>query len=146
MAKFATGNSEEALDIVQDAMMILARRYAGRDAAEWGPLFHRILQNRIRDWYRRQGSRSRLFSWFSPHQDDKHPSEVVEDTVNQGPMQSLHNLHLGQALQEALATLPVRQQQTFLLRAWEGMNVAETAKAMGISAGSVTIAGGAGNA
>jgi len=137
MAKYATGNTEEALDIVQDAMMTLAKRYACRESAEWGPLFHRILQNRIRDWYRRQGSRNRLFSWFLSDEGGEHPIEVAEDTISQGPMQQLHNEDLALALQQALAMLPVRQQQTFLLRAWEGLNVAETANRMGISAGSV---------
>ena len=60
MAQLATGNREEALDIVQDAMLTLVKRYHQRDEAEWGALFHRILQNRIRDWYRRQKVKAKL--------------------------------------------------------------------------------------
>ena len=52
MAQIATGNKEEALDIVQDAMFKLVEKYASRDGEEWAPLFHRILQSRIHDWYR----------------------------------------------------------------------------------------------
>ncbi|MGB1879912.1 MAG: sigma-70 family RNA polymerase sigma factor, partial [Gammaproteobacteria bacterium] len=36
-----------------------------------------------------------------------------------------------------IKTLPTRQREALLLRVWEGMNVAETAKAMGCTSGSV---------
>ena len=49
IARIAIGDADEALDIVQDAMIKLVRRYSTRPPAEWRPLFYRILRNRIVD-------------------------------------------------------------------------------------------------
>ena len=60
-----------ALDIVQDAMMKLAERYGDHPAEEFPMLFQRILQNTIRDYYRRQKVRSfwtTLMSSLNPQQ------------------------------------------------------------------------------
>src|SRR3989338_1999966 len=53
-ALYAVRNEHTALDVVQDAMIKLAEKYGGKPAAELPPLFQRILQNTIRDYYRRQ--------------------------------------------------------------------------------------------
>lgn len=66
MAELATGNREDALELVQEAMIGLVSRYATRDQMDWPPLFHRILQSRIRDWYRRTRVRNRLLGWLQP--------------------------------------------------------------------------------
>lgn len=137
LARIATGNEDDALEIVQDAMLRLVQRYAGREAQEWGPLFHRILQSRIRDWYRRSVVRNRLRVWFGGAHSDDEPLENQPDPYSPGPLQQLEDQRFGSNLERALNALPNRQQQAFLLRAWEGMSVEETAAAMGCSAGSV---------
>jgi len=118
-------------------MLALARHYGGRDPSEWGPLFHRILQSRIRDWYRRQRTQHRWLAWLSPHDDDDDPLAALPDPGARRPEEQLGNTRAGAALETALGALPLRQQQAFLLRAWEGLDVAATAAAMGCSAGSV---------
>ncbi len=137
MARIATGNEDDALELVQEAMLTLAQRYAARDEQEWGPLFRRILQSRIRDWYRRSMVRNRFRVWFNRGEDEDEPLENQPDPAPDEPLHQLEMQRFGEALEKALGELPNRQQQAFLLRAWEGLSVEETAAAMGCSAGSV---------
>jgi RNA polymerase sigma-70 factor (ECF subfamily) len=140
MAEIATGDRDEALDLVQDAMLRFVRHYGAREAGEWGPLFHRVLQNRIRDWFRYTQVRSRWIRWFGRGSGDdeaEDPIEAVPDTTTPNPGEQVAQDQFGRALQAALHELPLRQQQAFLLRVWEGLDVAETARVMACSEGSV---------
>ena len=140
IAQAALRHEDDALDAVQDAMLQLVRAYAHRPAQEWKPLFYRILENRIRDLQRRRTVRGRVIAWlpFRGDDDDDEP-----DPIAQAPSpepQPPRRLELDQAmtaLEKALGELPRRQQQVFLLRTLEGLDVAETASAMGCSQGSV---------
>ena len=138
MAEIATGNHEDALDILQDAMFKLAEKYADRDAKEWAPLFTTILQSRIRDWYRRNQVRNRFRHWFSKSDEESGDKiQQAEDESARTPEQLMQSERRVDELDKALHDLPLRQQQAFLLRVWEGYSVNETAKAMKCSAGSV---------
>lgn len=142
MAKIATSSSEDALDIVQDSMLGLVQRYSQKQPAEWKPLFFRIVQSRIRDWYRRNTVRSRWRVWLDGWRDKEEgqqedPLEMMPDITGNDPVDQIQGKDSLAVLEKALHTLPLRQQQTFLLRAWQGMNVAETAKVMKCSEGSV---------
>lgn len=138
IAELATRDREEALDIVQDSMLAFVDRYANHDADEWAPLFHRVLQNRIRDWHRRQQVRRRWRVWLNRDDEDEvDPLETAPDPRARTPEQEVALAAAGDALLAALESLPARQQQAFLLRIWEGLDVAETARAMGCSEGSV---------
>lgn len=138
IAWFATGNRDDALELVQEAMIALVQRYATRTPAEWPPLFHTILQSRIRDWYRREKVRSRLRVWFGGGtEDEEDPLAAIPADAGAEPEQQMNGQQTFSAIEQAVRTLPLRQQQAFLLRAWEGLDTAETAAAMGISEGSV---------
>lgn len=139
IAEIAIRNRDDALDLVQDAMIKLARNYADRPTDEWTPLFYRILQNRVRDWQRRQMVRNRVMVWFGRgnEDDDYDPVAAAPDPVGRAPDQELENREAMQDLEQAVADLPGRQREAFMLRTFEGLDVAGTAVAMGCSEGSV---------
>ena len=141
MAQIALRDPEDALDVVQDAMIKLTRSYASRPSAEWRPLFYRILENGIRDLQRRRTVRKRVMMWLpGPKEDPDHeaqdPLENVADVAPAIP-ERLMQAQAMQQLEQSLRALPARQREAFMLRNFEGMDVAETAKTMGCSEGSV---------
>jgi RNA polymerase sigma-70 factor (ECF subfamily) len=141
IAQAALRHEDDALDAVQDAMLQLARAYSERPAEEWKPLFYRILENRIRDMQRRRTVRGRVISWLPFRGNDEDDEE--QDPIAQAPSfdpQPPRKLEIAEtmgALEKAIDALPRRQQQVFMLRMLEGLDVAETATAMGCSEGSV---------
>ena len=139
IAEISVRDRDEALDLVQDAMIKLARNYAGKPAEEWTPLFYRILQNRIRDWQRRQMVRNRVMVWFGKGNEDNDfdPVASAPDLAGRTPDDELESHEAMQDLEDALGELPARQREAFMLRTFEGLDVADTAAAMGCSAGSV---------
>ncbi|WP_294270089.1 RNA polymerase sigma factor [Propionivibrio sp.] len=144
-AMFAVRNEESALDIVQDSMMKLAEKYGDRPAEELPMLFQRIMQNTIRDYYRRSKVRSlwtTLLSSFSSGDENEHdPLETLEvESGSYTPNTPDGQLEQSQVLviiEKEIKLLPARQREAFLMRYWEDMDVAETAAAMGCSEGSV---------
>jgi len=144
-AAYAVRDAHVALDVVQDAMLKLAQNYASRPAAEFPMLFQRILQNVIRDHFRRQKVRNlwtTLLSSFSAHdEEDEHdPLETLLPEGDRGrddPREEAERKQTLAIIESALQKLPQRQREAFLLRYWEDMDVAETAAIMGCSEGSV---------
>ena len=141
IAQMTVRDRDDALDIVQDAMLKLARSYGRRPSDEWRPLFYRILYNGIRDWQRRRTVRSRIFAFLpgSRRDDDDGQDDPLERISDGGP-DATRRLMADEAmerLEQALESLPARQREAFTLRCLEGMDVAETATAMGCTAGSV---------
>src|SRR5678809_5020 len=145
-AVFAVRDEEAALDIVQDAMLRLAEKYGQRPAAELPLLFHRIVQNAIRDWFRRQKVRSLWTTLLSSltgnrEDDDQDPLETLEvsDGSNryEAPAARLEQAQVIEIIEQEISRLPARQREAFILRYWEELDVAETARAMNCSEGSV---------
>jgi RNA polymerase sigma-70 factor (ECF subfamily) len=141
IAQMALRNPDDALDVVQGAMLSLARSYGQRPSEEWQPLFYRILYNSIRDAQRRRTVRSRIFALWpgSSRDDDEEAGDPYEHVADGSPEPSerLMAAEAMQKLETALGQLPARQQQAFTLRCLEGLDVAATAVAMGCSEGSV---------
>lgn len=140
VARLATQDDDEALDIVQDAMLKLAQKYLDRPDVEWGALFHTILHSRVNDWHRRQKVRNRWRVFFfagKDDEDDADPEDFVPQTQFAEPDRQLLQDENSLTIQQAVGELPLRQQQALLLRAWEGFDIAETAEIMQCSQGSV---------
>jgi RNA polymerase sigma-70 factor (ECF subfamily) len=140
MAEIAVRDRDDALDLVQDAMIKLARNYATRPSTEWAPLFFRILQNGIRDWHRRQKVRNRVMVWFgrsTSADDDYDITNSMPDPAGRTPEEELQTNEAMQHLELAIQKLPGRQREAFMLRTFQGLDVAATATAMGCSDGSV---------
>ena len=142
---YAVRDDHAALDIVQDAMLKLAEKYADKPVTEYPMLFQRILQNTTKDFWRRQKVRNMwttLFSSFGNQNEDEEFDilETLESSDNEhaeDPEEQLERSQTIAIIEESLKKLPTRQREAFVLRYWEDMDVAETAEAMGCSEGSV---------
>ncbi len=138
-AILSTRKPADALDIVQDAMTQLVQHYRERPAEEWPLLFQRILQHRIMDWHRQQTRQKKWFWQTTANLDDDEEYEInfVVDEREQDPAELVARASDIDCVIQALEQLPLRQRQAFMLRAWEGFDVQETAASMGCSEGSV---------
>src|SRR4249919_4165766 len=136
LAELALGQREDALDAVQDSMIRLLR-YRARPAQEWPPLFWGILRRQLTDRHRRNAVRRRVLGFLGrPEPGAPDPLEMVPDP-HEDPARRLQDARSWEALGAAVRALPRRQRECFLLRELQGLNVAETAVAMGCSVGSV---------
>jgi RNA polymerase sigma factor (sigma-70 family) len=146
-AVYAVRKDEAALDIVQDAMIKLAQNYGDKPVAELPPLFQRILQNTIHDYFRREKVRSTwlsLFSGMKGNTEDQDDFDLLESyEAEEGTLaaeSSEDKVGREQVLiiiDQEVQKLPTRQREAFLLRYWQELDVAETAAAMRCSEGSV---------
>jgi RNA polymerase sigma-70 factor, ECF subfamily len=138
MAEIATQNQSDALDIVQDTMIKLVEKYADKPSAEWRPLFYRILQSRITDYFRRKTLQNKIFFWKQTSKEgDDYCDQIDNASDFLTPERELAGQRNVDNVIAAIKQLPLRQQQCFMLRSWEGLSVSETAMAMGCSEGSV---------
>jgi RNA polymerase sigma-70 factor, ECF subfamily len=146
-AYFAIRNEENALDVVQDSMISLVQSYSDKPPQEWPMLFTRILQNAIRNHFRRNKVRDYWtpnFSQFEQNQADDGVFDVLESLLSKNEFgrvdsaeQTVEREQMLSILESLINNLPTRQREAFLLRYWEEHSVTETAAIMGCSEGSV---------
>lgn len=130
---------EDALDVVQDAMLAFVRRYRRHPTEQWPLLFWSVLNSKLIDLQRRRSVRGRWLGWLGAgdESDLEDAIQQIGDLGEPGPLIRLAHEEATAALLLALRDLPLRQRQAFLFRVWEGLDVSETAGAMAISSGSV---------
>lgn len=139
MENATQGQNGIAMDLVQEAFISLHKSYADKSTDEWYPLFYTILNHKLQDWRRKEARRANPFSFFkrqSAHEDDFELNDVVDESTP-NPLAFLDQALTAEEIQHAIAALPVRQQQAFMLRAWEGFDTQTTAQIMNCSEGSV---------
>ena len=139
-AELGLRQREDALDAVQDTMMRMIG-YRGRPSREWTPLFWSILRRRVVDVQRRRNFRLRWLTFDHARPIDTHADlqETSIDWADEGPDPA--RTHEGREayarMAMALSALPRRQREAFSLRVLEELSVADTARAMACSEGSV---------
>ncbi|KJV40536.1 RNA polymerase sigma factor [Acinetobacter brisouii] len=139
MENATQGQQGIAMDLVQEAFISLHKSYADKEIDEWYPLFYTILNNKLQDWRRKEARRAHPFSLFKKISLDDDSEEIleIEDQQQLNPFDTLDQAVTIEEIQQAIRQLPVRQQQAFMLRAWEGFDTQTTAQIMNCSEGSV---------
>lgn len=139
MESATQGQHGIAMDLVQEAFISLHQSYAEKSTEDWYPLFYTILNNKLQDWRRKEARRNQPFSFFKKVSldDDEVEFDNLVDESTPSPLEFLDQAVTAEEIQEAIAKLPVRQQQAFMLRAWEGFDTQTTAQIMNCTEGSV---------
>lgn len=137
IAFIAIRHHEDALDVVQEAMLRFVEKYSHKPKESWKPLFYKILYTQITTLQRKRTIQNKCFSWLRLGQEKSRAIEAHPDSHAKEPEHATRVTTAYAALEKALTQLSLRQQQAFLLRGWEGLSVAESATAMQCSEGSV---------
>jgi RNA polymerase sigma factor CnrH len=128
LVRTATGDAEEALDIVQEtflsAFTALGRYDPARPLRAWLAV---IALNKARDW----GRRRKVRQWLGLAL----PEDASEWVVDAAPLpdEVAEQRAALAATARAVAALPAALKDVLLLRTIEGLSQAQTAQALGIS-------------
>ena len=122
-AYLLTGSRADAEDLLQTA---LAKTYLSWD---------RIREQEALDGYVRRIMVNTQTSWWRRRKVDEHPTDVLPERG--GGRDDAADLDLHDALWSALAGLPKRQRAMVVLRYYEDLSEAETARVLGVSVGTV---------
>ena len=144
MENACNGRHDIASDLLQEAFIAIHQHYPDKPMDEWYPLFYTILNNKLNDWRRKEARRQHRFGWLrlydqNDDEDDAHGIHIdhlVDQQQTEPSLDLIQQLTLSE-IQQAIRALPLRQQQAFMLRAWEGFDTATTAQVMNCSIGSV---------
>ena len=79
-----------------------------------------------------------IFRKVSLDSDEEEMMDIVDES-SPNPSDFLDQAVTAEEIQAAVSKLPVRQQQAFMLRAWEGFDTQTTAEIMDCTEGSVKL-------
>ena len=142
IALFSVKDTDDAMDVVQEAMLAFVKNYQHKPETQWKPLFYRVLDSKMMDFHRRAQVRRRWRVWLDKSlNDDDEPldssHQAYIDPLARDGEQTLDTQQQLATFERALQALPDRQRQAFLLRQWEGLSTRDTAAAMKCAEGSV---------
>ena len=126
-AYLLTGNRADAEDLLQTA---LAKTYLAWD---------RIRERQALDGYVRRVMVNTQTSWWRRRKVEEHPTDQLPERSDRDARSRdfAADADLHDALWSALAGLPRRQRAMVVLRYYEDLSEAETARVMGVSVGTV---------
>jgi len=141
VARLALGDTDDALDTVQNAMYRLVSHYSRKPSSEWNPLFFRILHNLIHDLYRSRRRENRMsvrrLAPIENGTDLDDPLLNLPAPARLQPEAEFERARDYERLAQAMQALPRRQREAFSLRMLEGLDVRTTSRVMACSEGSV---------
>lgn len=119
------------LDLVQESMLQLLTKYQHLPSNEWRPIFYRILDNKIKDEYRRRAFKKVVFFWELPGEEAQYDMQIFDQTSNESATKLQQRLH------DAITQLSEQQRQAFVLRQISGLSEKQTAEVMRTKVGTV---------
>ena len=125
---FATrmlGDRVAAEDIAQDAFLALYRHLEQVPQTAFRPWLYRVARNLCLDVLRRRKFKLRLFRDVATREDDRDP--VAADDFGNTPEEDAESRELEEAIQAAIAALPTRFRETFVLCEMQGLSYEDAA-------------------
>jgi len=139
MALSCLKNEADAEDVAQEAFLKAFYHLASfRAEAKFSTWLIGIALNEARSRLRREGT-LRMESIDDITEEGGHTTPALLRDWREVPSEALERKEVRQMLQNAITSLPAIYREVFQLRDVEGLNVVETAAALGISVGNVKV-------
>ena len=139
MALSCLKNEADAEDVAQEAFLKAFYHLASfRAEAKFSTWLIGIALNEARSRLRREGT-LRMESIDDITEEGGHTTPALLRDWREVPSEALERKEVRQMLQNAITSLPAIYREIFQLRDVEGLNVVETAAALGISVGNVKV-------
>jgi RNA polymerase sigma-70 factor (ECF subfamily) len=131
-----TLNREDALDVTQEALLKAFRKIdTWQPTSGFLPWLMRLTSNQSIDWIRRRNRRRHA------QLDDARvaPTGAAIEPAAQDTEQAVRAREIDERVQDALSVLSPSQRSVFVMRHYEGLQLAEIAAALGCTVGSVKV-------
>jgi RNA polymerase sigma factor (sigma-70 family) len=135
LARWLTGNSEDASDVVQDAYLRAFRYFGAYKGGNMRVWLLTIVRNSFTDWVRENRSARLVFSGESPASEDT--EETLWGTKPRDPEALLAASIDAATLDRLMGRLPPEHREVLVLRELEDMSYRDIAAVTGVPVGTV---------